>query len=124
MHRAIATLHSFRYIGLAFVVPGVTGSDLPREFAGFAAYCDLATAVLALLALLTANVRPVFWSFVVAFNVVGLADILTDYFHALHYGIRDVPGQLGATYFIVVLIVPILVITNIFSLYSLARFRR
>jgi hypothetical protein len=36
-HRAIATLHSFRFFGLVFIVPGVVG-NLPASFATFAAY--------------------------------------------------------------------------------------
>ena len=69
--RAIATLHSFRFFGLVFILPGIVGPDLPAGFATFAAYGDFATGVLAILALLTARVRPLFWSFVVAFNLVG-----------------------------------------------------
>lgn len=53
-HRAIATLHSFRFFGLVFIVPGVVGHDLPSGFATFAAYGDFATALLAMLALATA----------------------------------------------------------------------
>ena len=58
--RAIATLHSFRFFGLVFILPGVVGPGLPAEFAVFAAYWDLATAVLAMLALLTVRIRPLF----------------------------------------------------------------
>ena len=47
-HRAIATLHSFRFFGLVFILPGVVG-NLPASFATFAAYWDLATGVLAML---------------------------------------------------------------------------
>ena len=50
-HRAIATLHSFRFFGLVFIVPGVVSPDLPQDFATVAAYGDFATGVLALLAL-------------------------------------------------------------------------
>jgi hypothetical protein len=123
IHRAVATLHSFRFIGLAFIVPGVTGPDLPPAFANFAAYCDLATALLAVLALLTVKARPVFWLFVAAFNIVGLLDILIDYFHAIQNGVPVAAGQLGATFFIVTMLVPLLVITNFYSLYSLVRSR-
>ena len=35
--RAIATLHSFRFFGLVFIVPGVVSPDLPTSFATFAA---------------------------------------------------------------------------------------
>jgi hypothetical protein len=57
--RAIATLHSFRFFGLVFILPGVIGPKLPGSFAAFAAYWDLATGVLAMLALLTVGARPV-----------------------------------------------------------------
>src|SRR5215467_2984172 len=59
--RAIATLHSFRFFGLVFVVPGVVGPNLPPGFATFAADGDFATGLLAMLALLTIGVRPLFW---------------------------------------------------------------
>ena len=70
-HRAIATLHSFRFFGLVFILPGIVGPNLPASFATFAAYGDFATGVLAMLALLTVRIRPLFWLFVVAFNLVG-----------------------------------------------------
>src|ERR1700740_1802844 len=70
--RAIATLHSFRFFGLVFILPGVVGPNLPAGFATFAAYGDLATGVLAMLALLAVRIRPLFWAFIVAFNLVGL----------------------------------------------------
>src|SRR5246127_5667241 len=80
--RAIATLHSFRFFGLVFILPGVVGPDLPASFATSAAYGDFATGLLAILALLAFRVRPLFWIFVVAFNVVGTADLLVDYYLA------------------------------------------
>src|SRR5262249_53763611 len=73
--RAIATLHSFRFFGLIFILPGVVGPNLPANFAPFAAYWDFATGVLAMLALLMVRIRPLFWLFVVAFNVVGAVDL-------------------------------------------------
>src|SRR5215813_3070290 len=73
--RAVATLHSFRFFGLAFLVPGVVGPNLPAGFAAFAAYVDFATGLLAMLALLTIRTRALFWTFVVAFNLVGAVDI-------------------------------------------------
>ena len=77
VQRAIATLHSFRFFGLVFILPGVVG-NLPASFATFAAYWDLATGVLAMLALLTARIRPLFWLFVAAFNLVGVVDLMLD----------------------------------------------
>jgi hypothetical protein len=44
--------------------------------------------VLATLALLTARVRPLFWLFVAAFNLVGTADLFVDYYHAIRVACR------------------------------------
>ena len=46
-HRVMATLHSFRFFGLVFLLPGVVGLNLPAGFATFSAYGDLTTGVLA-----------------------------------------------------------------------------
>jgi hypothetical protein len=119
-HRAVATLHSFRFFGLVFILPGVVG-HLPSSFATFAAYGDFTTGLLALLALATVRVRPLFWTFIVAFNLVGVADILLDYFHAIRAGLPAIAGQLGAAYVIPILYVPLLMITNFVALYWLAR---
>src|SRR5580658_3690673 len=54
--RVIATVHSFRFFGLVFILPGVVGPNLPASFANFAAYGDFAAGVLAVLALLTVRV--------------------------------------------------------------------
>jgi hypothetical protein len=94
--RAIATLHSFRFFGLVFIVPGVVGANLPPGFAVFAAYGDFATGVLAMLALLTVRIGPLFWLFVVAFNVMGAGDILIDYYHGNQVGLPALAGELGA----------------------------
>src|SRR5262245_23503970 len=99
-HRAIATLHSFRFFGLVFILPGVVGPNLPADFATFAAYGDFATGVLAMLALLTVRIRSVFWLFVVAFNLVGTIDIIVDYYNATMTGLPALAGELGATYVI------------------------
>jgi hypothetical protein len=119
--RAIATLHSFRFFGLVFLVPGVVGPALPGAFATFAAYGDFATGVLALLALLTVRTRPLFWLFVVAFNLVGAADILIDYYHGVEIDLPALSGQLAATYWIPILYVPLLMITHVAAFYLLVR---
>jgi hypothetical protein len=120
-HRVIATVHSFRFFGLVFILPGVVGPNLPASFATFAAYGDFATGVLALLALLTARIRPLFWSLVVAFNLVGAVDIIVDYYHAIHIGLPAVAGQFGAAYVIPIVYVPMLMIMHVVALYWLLR---
>jgi hypothetical protein len=123
-HRAIATLHSFRFFGLVFILPGVVGTGLPASFAQFAAYGDFITGVLAIIALLTVRIRPLFWTFVVAFNVAGVADILIDYYRATVEGLPYVAGQLGAMYWIPILYVPVLMITHGIAFYLLLRPQR
>lgn len=119
--RAIATLHSFRFFGLVFILPGIVGPELPAGFGPFAAYGDFATGVLAMLALLAVRIRPLFWPLVVAFNVVGVTDIIVDYYHGVVLGLPQLAGQLGATYAIPIIYVPILMITHAAAFYLLLR---
>lgn len=121
--RAIATLHSFRFFGLVFILPGVVGA-LPATFARFAAYGDFATGLLAIAALLTVRVRPLFTVFVIAFNLAGTVDILIDYYHATMEGLPLIAGQLGAMYWVPILYVPILMITHGVAFYLLLRPQR
>jgi hypothetical protein len=102
-------LHSFRFIGLAFLVPGVVSPDLPPAFAHSAAYGDIIAAMLALLSLLflpsAAGVAAA-W----IFSLWGSADILNAFYQANHAGL--LAGQLGAAFFLPTLIVPLLLITH------------
>jgi hypothetical protein len=118
--RAIATLHSFRFFGLVFILPGVVG-NLPEDFTTIAAYGDFATGLLAMLALLSVRTRPLFWAFVVAFNVVGVVDLLADYYDAIRLDVPANAGQFGALYWIPIIYVPILMITHIAAFYLLLR---
>ena len=119
--RAIATLHSFRFFGLVFILPGIVSPNLPAGFAVFAAYGDFATGVLAMLALLTVRVRALFWLFIVTFNLVGTADLIVDYYHAVQVGLPALAGELHATYAIPIIYVPILMITHLTAFYLLVR---
>ncbi len=119
--RAIATLHSFRFFGLVFILPGVVSPDLPASFATFAAYGDFATGLLAMLALLMVRIRQLFWLFVVAFNVAGTVDLIVDYYLAIQADLPAHAGLFGATYAIPVIYVPLLMITHIAAFYFLVR---
>ena len=119
--RAIAASHSFRFFGLVFILPGVVGPNLPAGFAAFAAYGDFAAGVLAMLALLTIRIRPLFWAFVVAFNLVGTADLILNYYHAVQVGLPARAGEFGATYAIPIIYVPLLMITHVAAFYLLLR---
>lgn len=117
--RAIATLHSFRFFGLVFLLPGVVGPNLPAAFATSAAFGDFATGVLAMLALVTIRTRPLFWLFVVAFNLVGTADLILNYYNAIRVDLPALAGELGGTYAIPIIYVPALMITHVVAFYLL-----
>jgi len=121
VHRAIATLHGFRFFGLVFLIPGVTGPHLSPLFTFDTAWGDFITGGLALLALIAIRIRPLFWLFVVAFNVLGLFDLVAAYVHAIATGLPGHAGDLGAAYVIPVLYVPILMITHLAAFYWLFR---
>jgi hypothetical protein len=81
----------------------------------------LLPGVLAIVALLTVSIRPLFWLFVVAFNLVGLVDLILDCYHAAQVGLPALAGQLGAAYVIPIIYVPVLMITRIVAFYLLLR---
>ena len=107
--RPVLILHSFRFLGLAFLVPGVVSPDLPAAFAQATAYGDIIAAILALLTLL---LLPRSAGVVLAwiFNVWGSADLLNAFYQGNSAGL--VAGQMGAAYFIPTFFVPILLITH------------
>src|SRR5262245_4636450 len=92
--RVIATLHSFRFFGLVFLLPGVVGPNLPAGFAEFAAYGDLATGLLAMLALVAIRMRWFVWPLIGVYTIVGAADILIDYYHGVTLDLPGLSGQL------------------------------
>jgi hypothetical protein len=102
-------LHSFRFIGLAFLVPGVVSADLPSAFAHSAAYGDFIAAALALLSLASLP-RGAGVAIAWIFNIWGAADLLDAFYQANATGL--VPGQLGVAYFIPTVVVPLLLITH------------
>jgi len=109
--KPILLLHGFRFLGLAFVVPGVVSPELPAAFAQPAAYGDLISAILALLALAILGTRAgtvVAW----VFNTFGTADLLFAFYQGGRISLPDTQGLLGAGYFILTAFVPLLLITH------------
>ena len=107
--RPLLILHSFRFVGLAFLVPGVVSPDMPSAFAQAAAYGDVTAATLALLALIS---LPSAAGVVIAwiFSLWGTADLFNAFYQANHAGL--LAGQLGAAFFLPTLVVPLLLITH------------
>jgi len=109
--KSILLLHGFRFIGLAVVVPGVVSADLPVSFARSTAYGDLTAAILALLALAALGTRSgtvLTW----AFNTFGTADLLFAFYQGSRISLPNTPGLLGAAFFIISVLVPLLLITH------------
>jgi hypothetical protein len=118
--KPILLLHGFRFLGLAFLVPGVVSADLPALFTRPDAYGDLTAAILALLALAALGTRAgtiLTW----AFNILGTADLLFAFYHGNQIALAATPGALGAAYFIVVGFVPLLLITHLLAFRILLR---
>jgi len=108
--KPILLIHSFRYIGMAFLIDGVTAAPLDLRFANPAAYGDLLAAVLALATLAAIQFK---WKGTLLlawiFNIEGTLDL----FFAVFQGLRHTEdGQLGATFFIPAVIVPLLLVTH------------
>jgi hypothetical protein len=92
-------------------MPGVVSPDLPSTFAQPVAYGDFITAVLALLALTTLGTRTgtvLTW----VFNAFGTADLFFAFYLGSRISLPDTPGLLGASYFILIAYVPLLLITH------------
>jgi hypothetical protein len=118
--RPILLLHSFRFVGLAFLVPGVVSPALPDAFARPAAYGDLVTATLALLALATVHTMTgtiLVWMF----NVIGTADLLFAFYQGNQTGVGLEPGLQGAAFFIPTVLVPLLLVTHVLAFRILLR---
>jgi hypothetical protein len=109
--KPILLLHGFRFLGLAFVVPGVVSPELPASFAQPVAYGDLITAMLALLALATLG-TPSGTVLTWAFNTFGMADLFFAFYLGDRISLPDMPGLLGAGFFILTAYVPLLLITH------------
>ena len=111
--------HCFRYVGLAFLIPGVTAEPLDPRFANPAAYGDLLAALLAFLAILALRQR---WSLAIPlvwiFNIEGTVDLLIAVVQGLRF---TEDGTLGATYFIPAVIVPALLVSHVMIFMLLMR---
>ena len=99
--------HTFRHIGLSFLVPNLNSGGLPEAFANSAGYGDLASALLALVAVVALRYKvflaiPAIW----LFNILGTIDLA----NALRQA--EVIGYFGATWFIPTFFVPILLVSH------------
>ena len=111
--------HALRHLGLAFLVSGLVVQPLPSSFANAAAYGDLLSGLLALLAMVALRAH---WGLALVlvwvFNIVGTVDL----FNALRHA--EVVSNLGTTWYIPTFIVPILLVTHVMIFAQLFKARR
>jgi len=111
--------HALRHLGLVFLVPGLVVQPLASSFANAAAYGDLVSGLLALLAMVALRAR---WGLALVlvwmFNIVGTVDLL----NALRQA--EVVPNLGTTWFIPTFVVPILLVTHALIFAQLFKARR
>lgn len=118
----ILFLHTFRYIGLMFLLPGVTNEVLDSRFSIPAAHGDLVAAFLAFVAIGASRLNaPWALASVWIFNIWGMADLV----NAVTRGImHTADGDLGAAYWIPATIVPLLLVSHVYVFVLLIRHRR
>jgi hypothetical protein len=103
--------HMVRFIGLSFLVPGVVSASLPQAWAKPAAYGDFVAGILAIIA--TAGLaRTANWAIATVwiFNVWGLGDLLLAFYKGARVNLE--PGALGAGFYIVTAVVPVLLVSH------------
>jgi hypothetical protein len=115
----LLAVHTLRYVGLVFLAPAATGSSLAQSFAVPAGLGTAIAGVLALasIALLRARSRfaiPVIW----IFSIEGIADFANAFVQARS---AAVVTQLGAAYYIPIVIVPAALVAHVMILGLLLR---
>ena len=117
----ILLLHSLRHLGLMFLTSGATYEGIPPQIAYPAAYGDLITAVLALIAIPAVAMRARTAKLLVwVFNVVGSLDLIDAITLATVY---DAAPFMGAAYWIPAFWVPALLVTHYLTFLVLLRGR-
>jgi hypothetical protein len=109
--RPLLAFHLFRFVGASFLIPGVAGASLSKDFAKPAAYGDLIAVGLAWVALALLNQKSgvlALW----VFNIWGLGDLLFAFYNGI-FGVGFEPGFLGATFYIPTVFVPPLICTHV-----------
>jgi hypothetical protein len=113
-------VHVFRYAVLTLLVPGQVSPNMPTDAANIIAYGDLASAFLALVAVVFLKYRlagalAVAW----VFNIVGAADIVVAVAAAIGARMYDIPT--GFNWYIVNFYVPLLIVTHVMMFTRLIR---
>jgi hypothetical protein len=116
-------VHAFRIVGGTILAPGAVEAGVPMDFRVMVGYGDLATAFLALLALIALRARfrgaiALVWLFI----GVGTLDTLNAVVQSLRDSVFSYP--LGLNWVIVTFYVPALVVSSVLILIQLLGHRR
>lgn len=118
----ILFLHTFRHFGMFYITTMAVPSPPPAGFAVPTAYGDVATALLALVALVVVRrrwslARPLVWMF----NVIGTLDLMLAAVTAQRYGLASY--SVGVAYVLPILVVPALLVSHALVFWLLLRRR-
>jgi hypothetical protein len=115
----ILLLHSTRHLGMMFLTRGATYPGLPPQFAYPAAFGDLLTAIIALVAIpIVLRGSPFAKAAVWVFNIFGTIDLVVAIILATIY---NAPIEMGPSYWIPAFWVPLLLVTHYITFVVLRR---
>jgi len=115
----LLAVQAVRYIGLVFLAPAAAGGSLPQSFAVPAALGTAIAGVLALIAIAALRARsPVAIGLVWIQTIEGLADFANAFAQARAAGVVE---QLGAAYYVPIVIVPAAIVSHVMILGLLLR---
>jgi hypothetical protein len=105
-------VHAFRIVGGTILAPGAVGPGVPTEFREMIGYGDLATAALALLALLALRRRlPLAIALVWVCVSVGMLHTANAIIQSIRISVFTYP--LGVNWVIVTMYVPALLVSSV-----------
>jgi hypothetical protein len=105
-------IHAFRIVGGTILAPGAVDAAVPMDFRTMVGYGDLATALLALLALIALRARfPRAIALVWLCVGVGMLDTVNAIIQSVRYNVFAYP--LGVNWLIVAVYVPALLVSSV-----------
>jgi hypothetical protein len=113
-------VHAFRMVGGTILAPGAVDAAVPAEFRTMIGWGDMATAALALLALVALRVRwpaaiPLVWVFL----AVGMLDTVNAIIQSMRFSVFA--HGLGLNWVIVTAYVPALLVSSVLIFIQLRR---
>jgi hypothetical protein len=105
-------VHAFRGVGGTILAPGAVDAGVPMDFRVMVGYGDLATAFLALLALIALHARfPGAVALVWLSIIVGMLDTVNAIIQSVRYSVFNY--ALGVNWVIVTMYVPALLVSSL-----------